>query len=195
MDGNATAALAADEAQSMLAEIQELSTRYMQLQLAARVLRKAIERYREQHQAPIVQRASELFKRLTLGRFTRLESDYTHGDHPILVGIRTGERQGIPTEAMSDGTRDQLYLALYLASIERYLTRHTPLPLVLDDILINFDDERSRATLSVLGELCQRTQILFFTHHPRLEELARKAVPSKQLIVHHLDATPMNLLL
>ena len=195
MDGNATAALAADEAQSTLAEIQELSTRYMQLQLAARVLRKAIERYREQHQAPIVQRASELFKRLTLGRFTRLESDYTHGDHPILVGIRTGERQGIPTEAMSDGTRDQLYLALYLASIERYLTRHTPLPLVLDDILINFDDERSRATLSVLGELCQRTQILFFTHHPRLEELARKAVPSKQLIVHHLDATPMNLLL
>lgn len=195
MDGNATAALAADEAQSTLAEIQELSTRYMQLQLAATVLRKAIERYREQHQAPIVQRASELFKRLTLGRFTRLESDYTHGDHPILVGIRTGERQGIPTEAMSDGTRDQLYLALYLASIERYLTRHTPLPLVLDDILINFDDERSRATLSVLGELCQRTQILFFTHHPRLEELARKAVPSKHLIVHHLDATPMNLLL
>lgn len=195
MDGNATAALAADEAQSTLAEIQELSTRYMQLQLAATVLRKAIERYREQHQAPIVQRASELFKRLTLGRFTRLESDYTHGNHPILVGIRTGERQGIPTEAMSDGTRDQLYLALYLASIERYLTRHTPLPLVLDDILINFDDERSRATLSVLGELCQRTQILFFTHHPRLEELARKAVPSKHLIVHHLDATPMNLLL
>ncbi|MDD2815000.1 MAG: AAA family ATPase [Thiotrichaceae bacterium] len=195
MDGNGTAALAADEAQSTLAEIQELSTRYMQVQLAATVLRKAIERYREQHQAPIVQRASELFKRLTLGRFTRLESDYTHGDHPILVGIRTGERQGIPTEAMSDGTRDQLYLALYLASIERYLTRHTPLPLVLDDILINFDDERSRATLSVLGELCQRTQVLFFTHHPRLEELARKAVPSKQLIVHHLDATPMNLLL
>jgi len=195
MDGNATAALAADEAQSTLAEIQELSTRYMQVQLAATVLRKAIERYREQHQAPIVQRASELFKRLTLGRFTRLESDYTHGDHPILVGMRAGERQGIPTEAMSDGTRDQLYLALYLASIERYLTRHTPLPLVLDDILINFDDERSRATLSVLGELCQRTQVLFFTHHPRLEELARKTVSSKHLVVHHLDATPMNLLL
>jgi len=187
MDGNAAAAQAADEAQSALAEIRNLSERYMQVHLAASVLRKSIERYREQNQGPLVKRASELFKGLTLNSFCGLKTDYnTNSDKPILVGLRTPDSIGIPTTGMSEGTRDQLYLALRLASIERHIEKNCSIPLILDDILINFDDERSQATLAVLGELCQKTQILFLTHHPRLVELAQKTVPSKYLITHQL---------
>ncbi|MEN8220132.1 MAG: AAA family ATPase [Pseudomonadota bacterium] len=187
MDGNATAAQAADEAQFALAEMQNLSKRYMQTHLAASVLRKSIERYREQNQGHLVKRASELFQRITLNRFCGLKTDYIgNSDQAILVGLRSPDSAGIPTSDMSDGTRDQLYLALRLASIERYFDKNSAMPLILDDILINFDDERSKATLSVLGELCQRTQILFLTHHPHLVALAKKAVPKKCLVIHQL---------
>ncbi|MEK7990031.1 MAG: AAA family ATPase [Thiotrichaceae bacterium] len=184
MDGNDTAALAADEAQSALAEMQDLSERYMQVTLAASVLRKSIDRYREQHQGPLLNRASELFNLMTLGGFQCLQVGYNNTDQPIILGARLQEEEGIPTSAMSDGTRDQLYLALRLASIEYYLQKNTVLPLVLDDILINFDDLRAKATFEVLGKLSQKTQVLFFTHHTRLVEIAKQC--TEQLWVHEL---------
>ncbi len=188
MDGNDAAAQAADEAQLALSEIQSLSEKYMRLHLASVVLRQAIEKYREQHQGPLLQRASELFQRLTLGSFSGLKVGYYGNDEqPILLGLRADDRLDVSTSGMSDGTRDQLYLALRLASIENYLTKHTPLPLVLDDILINFDDARSQATLKILGELSQTTQILFFTHHQHLVELAQQSVQKDQLVIHQLN--------
>ena len=187
MDGNAAAAQAADEAQLALAEVENLSERYMQVHLAASVLRKSIDRYREQNQGPVVKRASELFQRLTLNSFCGLRTDYSgYNDQPVLVGVRTQDNARIQTTSMSDGTRDQLYLALRLASIERLMAKKTPIPLILDDILINFDDERSSVTLDILGELCQQTQILFLTHHSRLVELAQATVPKEWLVMHQL---------
>jgi uncharacterized protein YhaN len=77
---------------------------------------------------------------------------------------------------MSDGTRDQLFLALRLASIETYLTFNEPMPLIVDDIMINYDDIRSSQTLKVLAELAQRTQVIIFTHHRHLLDLARTSL-------------------
>jgi uncharacterized protein YhaN len=57
------------------------------------------------------------------------------------------------------------------------------MPLVLDDILIHFDDDRARAALSVLGHVADTTQVLFFTHHARLVELAQQAIPREHLQV------------
>ena len=87
---------------------------------------------------------------------------------------------------MSDGTRDQLYLALRLAGLERHLETAEPLPLVVDDLLINFDDGRASAALRLLAELSDKTQVLFFTHHARLVELAQQSVPPAKLALHHL---------
>lgn len=87
---------------------------------------------------------------------------------------------------MSDGTRDQLYLALRLAVIERHLEAGQRLPLVVDDLLLHFDDERARQALVVLAELGCRTQVLFFTHHRHLVELARQALPASAYAVQEL---------
>jgi uncharacterized protein YhaN len=73
---------------------------------------------------------------------------------------------------MSDGTLDQLYLALRIASLEHYFGAHDPAPFIVDDVLLNFDDERAAAALTALNALSARTQIIFFTHHQRLVELA-----------------------
>jgi uncharacterized protein YhaN len=71
------------------------------------------------------------------------------------------------------GTADQLYLALRVASVEDYLDRANALPFVADDLFINFDDARAAAGFDVLGQLGTKTQILFFTHHQHLVEIAK----------------------
>ena len=88
---------------------------------------------------------------------------------------------------MSDGTRDQLYLALRVATLERYADPAIPCPSVLDDILVHFDDDRARAALELIGELSERMQVLFFTHHARLVELARETIRGSRLSVRELS--------
>jgi len=87
---------------------------------------------------------------------------------------------------MSDGTTDQLYLALRLASLETYLKNNEPMPFIVDDILIRFDDKRATAALQVLAELSTKTQVIFFTHHQRLVELAETNIESSILFKHSL---------
>lgn len=187
MDGSDMAAEAAERAQGVLAELRVHVDRYVRLRLAERILRREIERYRAEHQGPLLGRAGDLFQRLTLGSFAGLKTDYGPNDEPVLKGLRpAGEALGV--EAMSDGTRDQLYVALRLASLEQYLSTNEPIPFIVDDILIRFDDERSRATLEVLAELSRQTQVLFFTHHARLAELAKRLRGGGGLFVHDLAA-------
>ena len=77
-------------------------------------------------------------------------------------------------EGLSEGTRDQLYMALRLASVEQRLASTAePMPFIADDLFVNFDDARTRAGLRVLADLARRTQVLVFTHHAHLLELAR----------------------
>ena len=90
--------------------------------------------------------------------------DYDEKDQPILMGVReNGDK--VPVEGMSDGTTDQLYLSLRVASIEKYVHENEPIPFIVDDILVHFDDIRSKETLKILLELSKHTQIIFFTHH------------------------------
>ena len=100
-------------------------------------------------------------------------TDFNDSDEPILVGIRPeGERVNV--EGMSSGTRDQLYLALRLASLEKYMQSSEPMPFIVDDILVDFDDARSQAALSSLADLAKKTQVILFTHHSRVVEQSKK---------------------
>lgn len=182
IDTSGGAALAADEAQSALATVRQQVDRHVRLRLASEILRRHIERYREQNQDPVIRRAGEIFPRLTVGSFARLTTGYDEKDRPVLLGVRSSGEE-VDVAGMSDGTRDQLFLALRLASLERQLLAAEPVPFVVDDILVNFDDQRARATLEVLAEVARRTQVLFFTHHRRLVELAQSAIPAAMLNV------------
>jgi uncharacterized protein YhaN len=92
----------------------------------------------------------------------------------VFVGVRPKGQRVRVTPGMSAGTRDQLYLALRLATLEHYFERSEPLPFIVDDILIQFDDERTRATLEALTDLSAKTQVILFTHHERVAEEARR---------------------
>jgi uncharacterized protein YhaN len=172
MDGGPRAAQAANRAEAVRAALVGQVEQYARTRLAAAVLREAIDRYRQRHQDPVLSRASELFAELTLGSFTGLRTEIADDGQPLLVGVRAGNAAHVGVEGMSEGTCDQLYLALRLASLEQCLATREPVPLVIDDLLINFDNARAAATLEVLARLASRTQVILFTHHLHLLELA-----------------------
>ena len=156
---------------------------YATLVLAEAVLARAIDRYRERNKSELFETASRLFGRLTCGRFTGLEIERDENDDQFLVGVRpdgvTPER--VTITGMSDGTRDQLYLALRLAHLEKHVTDHGPFPIIIDDLLLAFDDARARAALECLTDLSCRTQVVFFTHHRHLRDMASESVFQGQI--------------
>jgi uncharacterized protein YhaN len=147
---------------------------YAALVLAEIVLDAAIERYRNQNTSAFLESASGFFRCLTRGAFVGLAVECDDADRPFLHGVRPPgyATQAVPVSGMSDGTSDQLYLALRLAHLEKYVRDHGPFPVILDDILLSFDDDRARAALECLADLGTRTQVLFFTHHARLRDMA-----------------------
>lgn len=167
------AAGAAADAEQARAEMAAQAEAYLLKRAQAVTLRWAIERYRQERQDPLLVRASALFRRLTLGRFAELRIDHDAAA-PRLLGVRDDGRQAIDVEAMSDGTADQLFLALRLAAAEQSVAAGVRLPFLADDLFINFDDDRARAGLEVLSELAMTTQVLFFTHHAHLAGIARE---------------------
>jgi uncharacterized protein YhaN len=174
----------AAELEGCLAETRRLAEEWARLSLGAKLLEDEIERYRQDNQGPILARASQLYARLTLGAFRELRADF-RGDDDFLRCLRDNGEE-VEVAGLSEGTRDQLYLALRLATLERFAARSEPMPLVLDDVCINFDDARAQAALEVLFEVSERFQVLFFTHNPHLVELARAAAPAGRLAVHRL---------
>jgi uncharacterized protein YhaN len=187
MQTGSEAADAAETIQELLARLETDVQQYARLRLASAVLREGIERYRRKNEGPVLRRASELFRRLTLRRFDRLSADCDDRGDKLLKGVRTGDGAvAIDVSGMSEGTADQLYLALRLASLENYLEGREPIPFVVDDVLISFDNDRAAAALGVLADFSARTQVIFFTHHAHLVEVARQSVAADVLFVHEM---------
>jgi uncharacterized protein YhaN len=186
MDGTSRAAELAEESQRILGRLETEVEKYARLRVASAVLARAVERYREKHQGPILRRTNELFAHLTLGSFEGIRAEFNQEGTPILVGVRKQGKELVGVEGMSDGTTDQLHLALRLASLETYLENNEPMPFIVDDILIKFDNERAKAALQVLGELSKKTQVVFFTHHRHLVELVELSVDPSVLFIHSL---------
>ena len=149
------------------------------------MLNEGIDQYRQKNEGPVLKRASEIFREITLKAYQGLQVDFDDRAKPILTGVRNKDEL-IQVTQMSDGTCDQLYLALRLASLETWLQHHEPLPFIVDDILLNFDDDRAIASLKVLSELAQQTQVLFFTHHAHLVKIAEEHLSDQNLKVTNL---------
>lgn len=183
----ATAADLEQDAEAELALAAELVGDYARAALGAEVLRRTIAAYGERHRGPLLERASTLFRQLTDGAFVDLVAD-DDGRRQVLLAKRRGGEM-CATAALSDGTRDQLYLALRVAGVEHQLgSLAEALPVVFDDVLVHFDDSRSAAAIRVLGELGRRTQVLLLTHHERVVEIAQHCLEPGAVGVVRLPA-------
>ena len=185
MDTGGEAALAAADEQQARASLGAEAEAYLLKRAQAVMLKWAVDTYRRRQESPLLTRASALFARLTLGRYAALEIDHA-ADRPRLVGLCADGRSLVPVDAMSDGTADQLFLALRLAGLEQSLDAGVTLPFLADDLFINFDDRRARAGFEVLGEIARHTQVLFFTHHDHLRAIAQDAMGTHTVPVFEL---------
>ncbi|EFV94022.1 AAA family ATPase [Lautropia mirabilis ATCC 51599] len=176
LTGSDAAARAAARQQEAAAGMAEAAERYLRLKTAARLLQWSMERFRQTRQGPMLARASEIFQALTLGSFSRLLVDADSHDSPRLVSIRTDGNKPVEVPGLSEGTRDQLYLALRLAALDQQASQGSRMPLIADDLFINFDDRRTEAGLQVLGEVSRRMQVILLTHHDHLVPLARQVL-------------------
>ena len=169
--GDDSAAQAAAAKEEALTEMGEAAERYVRVKTSALLLQWATDRYRREKQAPLLKRAGELFQVMTDDSFASLSVDYDDQDNAHLTGVRP-DQSVVPVSGMSTGTADQLYLSLRVASVEDYLERAVALPFVADDLFINFDDDRAAAGFRLLAQLAEKTQVLFFTHHQHLVNIA-----------------------
>ncbi|WP_165229632.1 AAA family ATPase [Aquisphaera insulae] len=185
MDGSSRAAEAAEAVEELKAGLALDVEEYARLRIASEVLRQSIDRYRQQSQGPVIRRASALFRELTLGSFDSVKVDYDEQDRAVLRAVRAGPGAAVDVEGLSLGTADQLYLALRLASLDAHLEAHEPIPFIVDDILIQFDDDRAAAALGVLAGLSRRTQVILFTHHNRVVDLAEGVAGGEGVVFIH----------
>ena len=162
----------------LVQEVRELSRRWSVLSLALHILEKAKERFEKENQPRVIKAASGFFSSITMGRYSGIAASCSAED--IQVVRRDGRR--FDTGRLSRGTAEQLYLCLRLGVIAASESGSEKLPVLMDDILVNFDPERARQAGRVLGRLAHERQVLFFTCHPHAAELLREEAPGAVLI-------------
>jgi uncharacterized protein YhaN len=130
--------------------------------VALRLLEETRSRYERERQPDVVRAAVSHFERFTGGRYSRIVAP--PGGSSVRVETEGGE--GRTTEELSRGTAEQLYLALRFGLIEEFASHAEPLPVVMDDILVNFDSARAERAAMAIRDLAGRHQVLYFTCHP-----------------------------
>jgi uncharacterized protein YhaN len=142
--------------------------RWQVLAATCRILQKIRAAYEHERQPETLQEASGYLDRLTQGRYRRVWTPL--GENVLRVDDAEG--RALPVEVLSQGTREQLFLSLRLALAACYARRGAPLPLVLDDVLVNFDSERAKAAAAVLRDFAAAGhQLLVFTCHEHIHRL------------------------
>ena len=178
------AARAAQEA--VLTRLRRLVPDYAVAVLGRAVLDHAVQSYRNRNASGLIERAGEYFCTLTGGSFAGLDLD----DATLVCvrpeGIRPRTLPAGRLRGLSEGSYDQLFLALRLAFLQDQVARNGPLPIILDDILLAFDDRRATAALECLVRMSAQTQVLLFTHHRHLGDLAKASPLADKIALVHL---------
>lgn len=158
----------ADELQTQLRavnqRIEKLEETYAAVTLALDTLAQARQNLQRKFAPRIAGRAQQLLSQMTAGRYDRLT---LNEDLSLLAGA---DQEELLREVLwhSDGTMDQLYLALRLAVAEELIP---DVPLVLDDAFVRFDDDRLKAALEILKNTARDKQVILFTCQHREKEI------------------------
>lgn len=146
--------------------------------LALHLLRRTKERYERDRQPAVMRRASTLFAALTGGRYHRivvpLEEDIWYAED-------SGGRRW-PLHQLSRGTAEQMYLAVRLGLIDDLRKRGLAPPVVIDDVLVNFDPERRGRAAALLAELAREGQVFYLTCHPEVVADFRRVTPGVEVV-------------
>ena len=162
----------------LMEELREHAQRWAKLTLAGELLTRARDRFQTERQPAVIQRAQKIFANVTAGRYENLFAP--PGEQTVTVVERSG-RHKQPAQ-LSRGTREQLYLALRFGLIREFGERTESLPVIVDEVLVNFDPPRAQRAAEAFAELSLTNQVLVFTCHPSTVEAFTTAQPSAHVI-------------
>lgn len=168
--GAAGAAQALEDARS---DLERITRDYLVLKTASLLIEAGLERQLKSEQGPLIARAGALFSTMTSNGFAGIATLYDDEDR-LRLAARRIDGNTTPIEGLSEGTRDQLYLALRLANLEAMAARREVPPFIGDDLVITFDEERVAAALQVLAVPGSSLQKILFTHHRHVVDIARE---------------------
>jgi uncharacterized protein YhaN len=155
-------------------ELEAALRHYLVLGTARALLQRTLTRHERERQPAVVASAASHFERVTGGRYVGLLADAaSDGKQTLRVLSKTNE--AIDAAHLSRGTVEQLYLCLRLGLADSFAQRSVSLPIVLDDVLVNFDPDRARAVASELVASAGSHQIVFLTCHPHIAEMMLRA--------------------
>jgi len=178
------------ELESLRGKLRELVDQWAPLIIARASMRSALERFEREHQPELLTEVSRVLSHMTDGRYRGVHRPIRD---PSQLVVETHQGEVRTPAQLSTGTREQLYLAVRLAFMQRYCQKAEPLPIVMDDVLVNFDDQRAARTLQVIAELGTAHQILFLTCHSSTVEHARKHLDNLQVVDLDSDANSVNI--
>ena len=188
MDGSGHAADLAQSMQDLTGRLDADMRRYVSLTVEKMLLEDAVENYRRTHQNPVLEKAEAFFRRLTHGRYEGLIADVDAKGRTLLHVRPAGEVGDFSATSLSTGAADALYLSLRLASLEHQLSAGTGFPLIVDDCLVQLDDRRTAEALKLFAELSTRTQVIVFTHHQGLLDIAKAELNPDHYFEHQLGS-------
>ncbi len=144
---------------------------WVKLTLAEQLLGEARAKFERERQPGVVRHAERFFREITGGRYTRVYAPL--GEQTITVSEDSGDPK--EPKQLSRGTREQLFLSLRFGLIRELRTRTEPLPVIVDEVLVNFDPDRALRAAAAFVELSNTNQVLVFTCHPTVVGFFRQA--------------------
>jgi uncharacterized protein YhaN len=149
-------------------ELNRSVDRYLALKATGQTVEKMRSRVERTCQPEILKHASEYLEKLTLGKYHNIWTPL--GQRHLVVDDEKAE--SLKVEHLSKGTREQVFLAIRLAVMKDFADRGVELPMVLDDVVVNFDQLRTEAAVRTLLEFAEQgQQIMMFTCHLHLAHL------------------------
>ena len=159
----------------LLEQIHDHARDWAKLTLAHNLLTEARRKFELERQPNVLQHAQTFFKEITDGRYKQVYAPL--GQQSITVTDANGI--GKTPDNLSRGTREQVFLSLRFGLIRELGERTEPLPVVVDEIMVNFDPERALRAACGFVKLAESNQVLVFTCHPTTIDLFKEA--SKQV--------------
>ena len=156
-------------------QLQEHAREWSRLTIAEALLDRTRNKFEQERQPGVIRHAQEFFAEVTGGRYQRLFAPI--GEQTVTVTDATGASKR--PEELSRGTREQLYLALRFGLIREFGEHAEPLPVVVDEALVNFDPKRARLAAESFARLSETNQVLVFTCHPSTAEMFSDAAGAR----------------
>ena len=158
-------------------KLSSLSREWVISRLALKLLAKGKREYEKNRQPGVIKSASQLFS--DMSGYSKIMKPLDNDS--LLIFDENENKKGVAE--MSRGTREQLYLSMRLGLIEEYESRSEPLPVVMDDVFVNFDDDRREKVIKILKKFSEGRQVIILSCHKHSLDLYTQ-LGARQILIN-----------